>query len=82
MLVSFLLFALFGFIVGAVASVLIGEDGFWESSLVAALGALIGGLVARGLGWMSAPWSVAAFLLALAGALVLIIVSRAMRRAV
>ena len=82
MLVSIATLALFGFIVGTAASLFVGDSGFWEAAAVGTLGALTGGLVARALGWMSTRWSVAGFLLALAGALLLVTVSRAMRRTV
>ena len=80
MLVSVLLFVLFGFVVGLVAKMLVGGPaGFLESSGVGIAGAVIGGLVARGVGWMQTPWSLPGVLVALLGAVVLIVVARAVR---
>jgi uncharacterized membrane protein YeaQ/YmgE (transglycosylase-associated protein family) len=48
MLVSILLFMLFGFVVGLVARLLVGGPaGFLETSGVGMAGAVIGGLIAR-----------------------------------
>jgi uncharacterized membrane protein YeaQ/YmgE (transglycosylase-associated protein family) len=42
-------------------------------------GALIGGLISYGVGWMRTPWSITGFLVALVGAVVLIAVARGVR---
>ena len=82
MLVSILLFVLFGFVVGVVAKLLVGgPGGFVETSGVGMAGAVIGGLIAHGVGWMRTPWSISGFLVALLGAVALILVARAVRRA-
>ena len=82
MLVSILLFVLFGFVVGLVAKMLIGgPGGFWETSGVGMAGALIGGLIARQVGWMQTSWSIQGFAVALLGAVVLILVARLVRSA-
>ena len=80
MLLSILLFIVFGFVVGLVAKMLVGgPGGFWETSGVGMAGAVVGGLVAHFVGWMRTPWSIAGFLIALVGAVTLIAVARAVR---
>ena len=80
MLLSILLFVVFGFVVGLVAKMLVGGPGtFWETSGVGMAGAVIGGLLAHGVGWMSTPWSITGFLVALRGAVLLIVIARAVR---
>jgi uncharacterized membrane protein YeaQ/YmgE (transglycosylase-associated protein family) len=82
MLVSILLFVLFGFVIGLIARSLVGGPaGFWDTAGVGMAGALIGGLVARGVGWMRTPYSLEGFLAALIGAVLLILLARAVRRA-
>jgi uncharacterized membrane protein YeaQ/YmgE (transglycosylase-associated protein family) len=80
MLLSILLFIVFGFVVGLVAKMLVGgPGGFWETSGVGMAGAVIGGLIAHAVGWMNTPWSITGFLIALVGAVVLIAVARGVR---
>jgi uncharacterized membrane protein YeaQ/YmgE (transglycosylase-associated protein family) len=82
MLVSIVLFVLFGFVVGLVAKFLVGGPaGFWETSGVGMAGSVIGGLIAYGVGWMRTPWTITGFVVALLGAMALILVARAVRHA-
>ena len=65
MLVSIVLFVLFGVVVGAVARMLIGQStNFWEMTAVGVAGSVIGGMLAWGLGWMAKPWSLPGLLVA------------------
>jgi uncharacterized membrane protein YeaQ/YmgE (transglycosylase-associated protein family) len=80
MFVAIALFVLFGFVVGLVARLFVGGPrGFWETSGVGMAGAVIGGFVARALGWLRTPWSPRGFLVALLGAILLIVVARGVR---
>lgn len=81
MLLSAVLFVLFGFVVGLVAELLAGGPAVVSQTVgMAIAGALIGGMIAHGMGWMNTPWSIAGFLMALLGAMTLITVSRAIQR--
>ena len=80
MLISILVFVLFGFVVGLAARALIGgAAGFWETSGLGMAGALIGSFLAYGVGFMRTPWSIEGFLISLLGAVALLAVSRLAR---
>lgn len=82
MVLSIVLFVLFGFIVGLVARLLAaGPTSPVETYGVGMAGAVIGGLLAHRAGWMRTPWSLPGFLVALAGAVLLIVVARTVRSA-
>lgn len=83
MLVSILLFVLFGFVVGLVAKLFVGgPGGFFETAGLGMAGALIGGLIASGAGWASGPgWSFPGFVSAVIGSILLIVIARAVRGA-
>ena len=82
MLISVLLFVLFGFVVGLIARALVGGPaGLLETSGVGMAGAVIGGLLAHALGWFAATesWSVRGFAVAILGAVLLVVLARALR---
>ena len=78
----FLLFVLFGLIVGALARIIVPgrERGGWVTSLfVGVLGSFVGGFLGRGLGWYG-EGQAAGFLMSLAGAVLLLILYHAVGR--
>ena len=83
MLISILMFVLFGFVVGLVAKMFVGgPGGFFETAGLGMAGALIGGLIANGAGWTNgAGWSLPGFLAAVLGSVLLIVLARAARGA-
>lgn len=79
---QFLLFLLFGLVVGAIARFIVPgrERGGWFTSLVVGvLGSFIGGFLGRGFGWYG-EGQAAGFVMSLAGAALLLIVYHAVRR--
>jgi uncharacterized membrane protein YeaQ/YmgE (transglycosylase-associated protein family) len=81
MIVSFVVFVLFGFVVGAIAKYLVGGPaGFWETAGLGMAGALVGELIAYGAGWVRRPWTLAVFFVAVFGAVAVILAARAIRR--
>jgi uncharacterized membrane protein YeaQ/YmgE (transglycosylase-associated protein family) len=78
----FLLFLLFGLVVGVVARLIVPgrEGGGWITSLViGVLGSFVGGFLGRAFGWYG-EGQAAGFLMSLAGAVVLLIGYHAVAR--
>lgn len=84
-MINFVLWILFGALVGWVASIIMGtnaKQGALANIVVGILGALLGGLVANMLGISSGTsWSWQGFFVSLAGAVLLLAIVRAFNRA-
>lgn len=82
-MVNFLLWIVFGALVGWIASMIAGtnrEQGALGNILVGILGAFLGGLLARTLGFGDVTgFNLGSFLIALAGAVVLLMIYKAIR---
>lgn len=76
---SFLLFILFGLVIGAIAKLLMpGKDpgGFIVTALIGMVGSLLGGLLGRALGLYSESTRTAGWIMSIIGAVVLLGVYR------
>ena len=84
-MINFVLWILFGALVGWVASIIMGtnaKQGALANIVVGILGALLGGLVANLLGISAGTsWSWQGFLVSLGGAVLLLAIVRAFNRA-
>lgn len=72
----------FGLIVGVIAKLLMpGQDpgGIVATALLGIAGALVGGFLARGLGWYG-PGDVAGYLMSIVGAMLILFLYRRLRR--
>jgi uncharacterized membrane protein YeaQ/YmgE (transglycosylase-associated protein family) len=72
---DFLLFILFGLVVGAIAKFLMpGRDpgGFIVTALIGMVGSLLGGLLGRALGFYGPETRTAGFIMSIVGAVVLL----------
>lgn len=80
---EFLLFILFGLIVGAIAKFLMpGRDpgGFVVTALIGMIGSLLGGLIGRALGLYAPGRYTAGFILSIIGAVILLALYRVVVR--
>jgi uncharacterized membrane protein YeaQ/YmgE (transglycosylase-associated protein family) len=76
---NFLLFIIFGLIIGAIAKLLMpGRDpgGFIVTAIIGMVGSIIGGLIGRALGFYGPGVRTAGWILSIVGAVVLLAIYR------